>query len=224
MSIFDLFFELLRVSLGEISKLFHTPDDKEWEQLYQMAEKQSLIGVTFAGVQRLHNQNQIPPELLLMRWYGMANIIRNRNQQINLQCASLSKDFKEAGFQSCILKGQGVATLYGELRAYRSPGDIDIWVDGDRDKALDFARQQGAEVSYIDSVHAHADFFSDTQVEVHSRPSWMYNTKCDQAFINYWSSCKEEQFSHYNENLGFCYPTVAFNIVYSLLHINRHIF
>lgn len=83
---------------------------------------------------------------------------------------------------------------------------------------------RGRSELYRHSVHAHAAFFSDTQVEVHSRPSWMYNTKCDQAFINYWSSCKEEQFSHYNENLGFCYPTVAFNIVYSLLHINRHIF
>lgn len=52
----------------------------------------------------------------------------------------------------------------------------------------------------------------------------MYNKNSDQAFINYWSSCKDEQFSHYDATLDFSYPTVAFNLVYSLLHINRHIF
>ncbi len=224
MAIFDLFFELLRVSLDENLRLSKNPDDKEWEQLYQMAEKQSLIGITFVGVQKLHNHKQIPPELLLMRWYGMANIIRNRNKQVNQQCVVLSNKYKDAGFQSCILKGQGVASLYDDLSELRTPGDIDIWIDGDRDKALDYARKQGVEVSYIDSVHAHATFFSDTQVEVHSRPSWMYNKKNDQAFINYWTLCKDEQFNHYDSTLGFCYPTVAFNLVYSLLHINRHIF
>lgn len=89
MEIAKLFFDLLKVSIGESLCLSYTPNDKEWNLLYQMAEKQSLIGLTFAGVQKLHIQKQIPPELLLMRWYGMANIIRNRNQQINHQCTSL---------------------------------------------------------------------------------------------------------------------------------------
>lgn len=172
-----MFFGLLKVSIGEVLSLSHTPDNNKWEQLYQMSEKQSLIGIMFVGIQKLHNQDQTPPESLLMRWYGMANIIRNLNKQVNGQCASLCKNYKDGGFRTCILKCQGVASLYGELREFKSLGDIDIWVDGDRDKALDYAREQGADVSYIDSVHAHADFFSDTQVEVHSQPSWMYNKK-----------------------------------------------
>lgn len=70
MGVSELFFGLLRVSIGEILNLSHTPDDNEWEQLYQMAEKQSLLGITFAGIQKLHSQKQNPPEILLMRWYG----------------------------------------------------------------------------------------------------------------------------------------------------------
>ncbi len=115
MEISSLFFELLQVSIGESFCLSHTSDNNEWEQLYQMADMQSLIGITFAGIQKLHNQIRNPSELLLMRWYGIANIIRNRNKKVNQQYASLSKKYKDAGFWSCILKGQGVGTLYGDM-------------------------------------------------------------------------------------------------------------
>lgn len=52
----------------------------------------------------------------------------------------------------------------------------------------------------------------------------MYSSKGDKAFCEFWESYKEEQFAHRDEVLVFVYPTVAFNLVYSMLHINRHIF
>ncbi len=55
MEISSLFFELLQVSIGESFCLSHTSDNNEWEELYQMTDMQSLIGITFAGIRKLHN-------------------------------------------------------------------------------------------------------------------------------------------------------------------------
>lgn len=52
----QLFFELIQVSLGTRMCLSHTPNADEWGELYKMAKKQSLVGVCFAGVQKLQAQ------------------------------------------------------------------------------------------------------------------------------------------------------------------------
>lgn len=231
MSIQDLFFELIRVAIGTQESLSRLPSHKEWEALYDMATKQSIVGVCFAALQRLGADADEGfarigmSEILYLTWMGMAVTIQQRNEHVNQQCAELQAKLTADGFSSCLLKGQGVATLYrGDLYGLRQSGDIDIWVDGDRDQALDWVRKQGAEVSYIDSVHSHASLFEDTAVEVHSRPSWMYSRKGDKVFMQYWMTSKDEQMMHKDERLSISYPKVEFNLVHSLLHINRHIF
>ena len=47
------FFELIRVAIGTRDSLSHIPKSKEWKALYDMAKKQSLVGVCFAALQRL---------------------------------------------------------------------------------------------------------------------------------------------------------------------------
>ncbi len=43
-----LFFELLHVTVGSCTKLSVIPSNKEWQCLYNMANKQALIGVCFS--------------------------------------------------------------------------------------------------------------------------------------------------------------------------------
>lgn len=50
------FFELIRVALGNADRLSHIPTQKEWQMLYDMAKKQSLVGICFAGVQKASPQ------------------------------------------------------------------------------------------------------------------------------------------------------------------------
>ena len=70
-----LFFDLIRVSIGQQVCLSHTPSADEWGELYAMAKKQSLVGVCFAGVHRLVGQQQEPPEMLYLTWMGMAQVM-----------------------------------------------------------------------------------------------------------------------------------------------------
>lgn len=241
----NLFIELIQVAIGARVCLSKTPTTEEWTAIYAAAKNQSLLGVCFAGVQKLQEQFQAPPEILYLQWMGMAAKIQQRNEVVNRQCAVLTERLGGCGLKSCVLKGQGVATLYrlhdndalrydddnqsnisnsSNLSMLRQSGDIDVWIDGDRDEVFKKLSSIGVKVDKIDSVHAHAAVFADTEVEVHSRPSWMYSSRGDKAFTEFWTKCKDEQFAHYDDKVGFCYPTVAFNLVYSLLHINRHIF
>ena len=53
MNIDNIFFELIQVAIGNRICLSHSPTAEEWKALYEIAKKQSLVGVCFAGVQRL---------------------------------------------------------------------------------------------------------------------------------------------------------------------------
>ena len=67
----NLFYQLLRMALGRQVCLPHTPNVQEWKALYELAKKQSLIGVCVAGVQKLQTQRQEPPEMTYLTWiYG----------------------------------------------------------------------------------------------------------------------------------------------------------
>lgn len=227
----ELFFELIRVAIGTQDCLSRQLKANEWDELYKMAEKQSLIGVCFAALQRLgadadEGFTRIGmSEMLYLTWMGMAVKIQQRNDVVNRQCAILQKQLSVDGFRSCILKGQGVGLLYVEhLRGLRQSGDIDIWIEGEKDRILDWARKQGASIGSIDMVHAHADFFENTEVEIHSQPSWMYGRKADKVLQRFFVENADEQFGNVDQSLEFSHPTVGFNLVYLLVHINRHIF
>lgn len=48
-----IFFELLQVAVGTRSRLSVVPTAEEWQALYDMAARQTLIGVCADGIDRL---------------------------------------------------------------------------------------------------------------------------------------------------------------------------
>ena len=100
MQIERLFFTLIKVAIGKEGVLCKTPTSKEWQQLYDMAKKQSLVGVCFAGVQKQVNQHQELPEMLYLTWMGMAAKIQQRNEIVNRQCAELQAKLSADGLRS----------------------------------------------------------------------------------------------------------------------------
>ena len=94
-----IFFELIRVAIGNQVCLSHTPSADEWGKLYALAMKQSLVGVCFAGVQKLVSQQQTPPAQLYLQWMGMAAKIQQRNEVLNRQCAELAESLKLKGYR-----------------------------------------------------------------------------------------------------------------------------
>lgn len=224
-----LFFDLIQVSIGCQNCLSRTPNEAEWGELYSLAKKQSLVGVCFAGVQRLVTQQQEPPEMLYLTWMGMAAKIQQRNDVVNRQCAELQAKFAADGLRSCILKGQGVAQVYSEsLRGLRQSGDIDIWVPGGMQKTMAYVKAKFGDVSY-DYINAHLPVYSDTEVELHWRVSQMFNLFKNHR-LQKWLVSEDGV----RELLGgrvilpdgaeIVVPTIEFNAFYILLHAYAHMF
>lgn len=253
-----LLLELLQIALGKRDRLSHVPSKEEWRDLFADAQKQSVVGIAFAGVQRLPEE-QWPPRALLFEWIGAAESIKQRNATLDRQCVKLQKRFGEAGIRSSILKGQGVARYYNgrpsssiinenlehnssriletsrtsdqgragefenstlhELSSLRQPGDIDIFVDCGRERALQFAHDCGMRDVRWDYKHLHLHVFKDTEVEVHYRV---------EVLLNLWKNRKLQKWLKDHEDMLFSQngdlvtPTVDFNRFYILLHIYRH--
>lgn len=107
------------------------------------------------------------------------------------------------------------------LGLYRQCGDIDLWVDGEREKVLTFARSIG-KIKSADVKHADFEYFHDVSVEIHSLPTWFYSPVHHRRFCKWMTDVKNEQFEV--GEMGFASPTIPFNLVYSLIHIYRHLF
>lgn len=224
------FFELIRVSLGNAICLSHSPSADEWGKLYAMAKKQSLVGICFAGVQKLQAQYQAPFEKLFLQWMGMAAKIQQRNEIVNKQCVELQERLAVDGFKSCILKGQGVAQLYDEsLRMLRQSGDIDVWCSTNegitdfykhRDNIIDFVMCE-LPTKEFDDKHIHYDIFTDTAVELHYVPSVSSSNKVAKCLNEYFQEQQSLQLRFATERkLNF--PTLEFQLVHQLLHSYGH--
>ena len=221
----EKFFYLIQLAVGKCPIDIITIDEKEWEEIYEIAIKQSLVGMVLEGVQKLTDRcpEQKPPVDLLFEWIGQTEQIKAENKQQDERSAMLKRIFEDKGYDNCILKGQGVARLYPKPEV-RQPGDIDIWVDGKRDDIVKLLKDGFIGVSYIDYVNCHASYFIDAEVEVHFRPTWMYNPITNWKLQKWIQKNKDAQMKAYDSEVGFGYPTISFNLVFSLIHIYRHVF
>ena len=227
----NLFFELVQVALGNRTSLNKCPTNEEWKAMLATAQKQAVAGFVFDVLELLSNQGQKPPSGVLFEWIGIAERIKQHNYLVNQRCKELETIFVDERFRCCVLKGQGTA-LYYNNPSCRQCGDIDLWVtiegkgkrEDVRSEVLRFVKRQGYHVGHIDIKHSDIDFFKDVPVEVHFLPSWMYNPATNRKLQKYFEEQAEKQFLNYDAEAGFTHTTVDFDVVFSLVHIYRHVF
>lgn len=119
----DALYNLLRLALG-LSQNDPLPLSKEdWLALYNLASKQSVLGLAYAGIQKLPKESQ-PPREVALQWARRAEIIRGYNQLLNREAAKLTEIFSGQGRRSAVLKGPANARLYPDPLS-RQCGDID---------------------------------------------------------------------------------------------------
>ena len=220
-----LFYELIRLSVGSSSVLSSHPSSHEWQSLLTEAIKQAIDGVSFEGFLKYQefSENVQESKKIKLQWIASVLLLEQRNELTNLRVQQLSDFFSQGKFRTCVLKGQGIALLYPNPK-HRHCGDIDLWVEGKRDDIVNYIRSKGIKVYDVHLVHATAEFFKDVAVEIHFFPSWMYNPFFNRRLQLFFASQASAQFAHYDEKVGFAYPTIFFNLVHSMVHINRHVF
>lgn len=205
--------------MGTQLSLSRQPSPNEWKALYNMAKKQSLVGICFAGVQRLVDSNNEDycgmSELQYLTWMGMAAKIQQRNEAMNGYTLQALDLFRKEGFNCQVLKGQGIAQLYGSLAGLRQSGDVDVWVDGERKRLYDFSMEKFGRLDGLTYHHIHFPAIEDCEIEAHRWPSF---------FTNPFTNIRFQEFCKVYEPKPNCddTPSLAFNRVFILQHCFGH--
>lgn len=232
----NTFFRILRFSISTDEQFDIDLSEDDWIEIYTIAQRQSLLGILFNGIQKLSKAK--PERKLLLRWYAISEQIKKRNMMMNSVVADVQDFFIQNGFRSCLLKGQGNALYYPDP-SIRTNGDIDIWVkpgDGKKNgaenecrKVLRFAREN---FSCSKAIYHHVDAgkYKGVEIEIHYRPAFLNNLIHNWRLQKWFEENAGKQFTHRvllantdRKDGTVCVPTVEFNMVYQLSHIYHHI-
>ena len=220
----QIFFDFLRFSIGSESEIPDSLIEADWKELYRIAQKQCLVGILFDGIQRLPSSNVGISRDLLLQWMAQCQMLEKANMRLNDAAIQVSEWFRKKGFRSCILKGQGNAQLYPN-GLHRTPGDIDIWVEGGDKRVISFVRSISP---HEKACYHHIEFpsYKGVEVEVHYRPGFLLCFWYNRRLQKYYERVKEEQFSHWvmlGEQGEVAIPTAEFNLIFQLTHIYAHL-
>ncbi len=215
----NLFIELMQVSLDTRDMLSRAPSADDWTAIYQEAQRQSVSSILFDGIEHLPVE-EWPSQQLLLQWIGVVQINEKTYLLQRERAKELTERFAEQGYNSCILKGVGLAQLY-PIPSHRQGGDIDLWVNCERKELMKWLKKQ-CTTEHILWHHVDAKFFDDVPTEIHYHPCWLYNPFCNKRLQNWFETRKDNQMI-IDGQLGFAYPSVQFNAVYSLVHLYHHL-
>ena len=219
-----IFFDFLRFCIGSAKEIPASLKEADWKELYRIAKKQCLVGVLFDGIKKLPAEHVGMKKELLLQWMAESQMLEKANVRLNDAAIQVSEWFLKKGFRTCILKGQGNALMYPNPYS-RTPGDIDIWVEGGDKRVISFVRSISP---HVKACYHHIEFpsYKGVEVEVHYRPSFLLCFWHSRKLQKYYERVKEEQFSHrvmLGEQREVAIPTVEFNLIFQLTHIYAHL-
>ena len=218
-----IFFEFLRFCIGTVQEVPSSLKGADWRALYAMARKQCLVGVLFDGIKRLPADVGMDKGLLF-QWMAQNQTLRKANARLDKAAVEVAEWFGRKGFRTCVLKGQGNALLYPPGME-RTPGDIDLWVDGGDRKVISFVRSLSPDENVC---YHHIGFpeYNGVEVEVHFRPSFLFCFRHNRRLQGYYERVMDEQFAHrvkLGEQGEVAVPKAEFNLIFQLTHIFTHL-
>lgn len=173
----EFFFSLLRVGLWENCCLPATPagshipvDEVDWECVLKLAKQQSVEGLVAAGIEICRaNVPQFPiSRFCTMKFIKQVIQLEKRNVAMNQFIGLMTKKMHNAGIETVLVKGQGVAQCY-ERPLWRTCGDVDFFLDKDNyERAKEFLMPYASVVEneYVREKHLGMGF-SKWVVELH---------------------------------------------------------
>ena len=183
-----------------------------------------IYSILFDGIKKLPAEHVEMEKELLLHWMAESQMLEKANVRLNDAAIQVSEWFRKKGFRTCILKGQGNALMYPNPYS-RTPGDIDIWVEGGDKRVISFVRSISPPEK---ACYHHIEFpsYKGVEVEVHYRPSFLLCFWHNRKLQKYYERVKEEQFSHrmmLGEQGEIAIPTAEFNLIFQLTHIFSHL-
>ena len=233
------FFAILRLAVGGATDDVLTEHAISWDAIYQTASEQSLIGVTFRGIERLLSQQRTiggkavsgpvawgMPMALFMDWCGQTEVVRSQNKIVDEASRKVLAEMESLGARAILLKGQANNALYhitgrddADLRGLRMPGDIDVWAV--RGSDLEQSRKVMAAITFGKmpdaGIQPHNMDYPPTDgipVELHFTPSTVFSPLRNHRVQRY-----------FEEVLPRCTHRLPLDVdtIFQLMHIRRHL-
>lgn len=221
----DVFLSLLRAGLWEQGVQLEPYGEIDFEQLYDLADNQSVVGLVAAGLEQVKDRKIIKKEALpfLKRVYGL----EQRNLKMNAFIELLVQRMRDAGIYSLLVKGQGIAQCY--IRPlWRSSGDVDFFLDEDNYKKakaflLPLAQSSDREGEY--SLHLGMTIDSWT-VELHGSLRCGLSSRMDQCIdcIQYDIFNEGKVRIWQNEGTAVFLPSVDEDVIFVFTHFLNHFY
>ena len=226
----DPYLEFLKFCLNDNVPVPDCIAEINWHSLLEFGIRQTISGMYVPTVLMKDGKLTIddfkgnkPSDEDGMEWVFEDYRLRKLNTTMFERTQKASEWFLENGFRNCILKGMGNALMYPDP-LLRSSGDIDIWLEGDRDKIVAFTRKYYN--MKVDSMHVDFPMFKDTMVEVHFRPTRLFNPIKNKKLWKYIDSIAPTQFDNQvmspDGKYTFRTPDNEFNMFFQLDHVFRH--
>ena len=226
------FFLILQAAIGKPVRLSHSLSDDEWQEMFELAQKQALLGIAFEGVIKLP-QEQWPKGGMVLKWTMAAEAIKHRNRQTTDVCLRLTEIMSKEGFDTCILKGQANHVYYDRLidgvslGMLRVCGDVDAWI-WPKEKILhpvkciiDYCQRKNILISLC-HLHAEVKPIGGVPVEIHFRPSFLNAPWRNRSFQKLFKVAVFENAKI--DDIGIVKKLrVDYDLVFQMNHIYRHL-
>ncbi|MBO4840469.1 MAG: nucleotidyltransferase family protein [Bacteroidaceae bacterium] len=160
------FLSLLRAGLWEKDVLLSQFNTLSYEEIYRLADEQSVFGLVAAGLE--HVVDTKAPQEVVLQFVGQALQLEQRNQAMNTFISTLIERMRNDGIYTLLIKGQGVAQCY-ERPLWRSCGDVDLFLSEENyEKAKSLLVTKASHTGQEDQFKKHLGLTIDCwEVELH---------------------------------------------------------
>ena len=223
----DAFFVLVSAGLWEDANLefnLNLDGGVDWEEVYQLSEEQSVIGLVLAG---LEHSNTKPPQELLLQWIGEVQVLEQQNKTMNKFIANLVEKLRREDVYTLLLKGQGVAQSY-DRALWRGCGDVDLFLSDDnynRAKKLLVPIASYVEKEYVREKHLGMTidgFVVELHGTLHSGLSSKIEKGLDEIKKSVFFEGKARSWK--NGSTHIFLPNADEDVVYVFTHMLQHFF
>ena len=179
-SCFEAFLALVRAGLWEKEVRLLPFKTIVFEEVYRLAQEQSVVGLVAAGLEQVSDLKVTPKDAL--RFVGQTMQIEQRNQAMNCFIAEVVVKMGEVGIYTLLEKGQGIAQCYARP-LWRACGDVDLLLSrSDYEQAKAFLRPQASSAEVEDIRKLHQAMTVDSWVvELHGKISTELSTRINEG-------------------------------------------
>jgi hypothetical protein len=219
-------FALIRSGLWKEQPNFNLfGNDTNWNEVFQLAQKQTVLGFVIDGLSMLPIALQ-PNKGMQIKAHSLQIRTTQHHHLLNDVISELSSRLKKEGIHSVLLKGQGLAQNYPDPFK-RACGDIDLYVGNHNyKKTCQLLKQWGMLKGEAEESSHHFHFFyREVPIEIHRIAGILYGLFRNKRFRK-WSDTLLQGEECRSCSLGgeaVYLPPIRFDAMFIFYHMYRHL-